>query len=145
MDYKTEFPLIFKKILCVKLNRVKLSSPVNDDKTKTDEQNISSVSRRTRSQKDKDPKVDWVRVLKGEYKGDLGRVELLDLKNNTADVKLFPRIDYGSIGCEPSLSNRRPAMKSFDVEFMRYATFLVDFIQRSLCLIVFADKMVKKF
>lgn len=120
MNFEKEFPDVFKKKLCIKLNKIKLTNDASASE-KGNEQNFSSVVRITRSRNVK-RNVDWVRVLSGEYKGELAQVVLFDLKNNKVDLKLFPRIDYGLVA-KKSPSKRRPASSPFDVDFMRFVLF----------------------
>lgn len=103
MDYKKEFPHIFEKRLCIKLNRIKLNDV---------EQNKSA--RITRSSKKTVKDISWVRIKSGTYKDDIARVSLFDEKNGQVHVKLFPRIHYG-----PKATKRRPPQKAFDPEAIR--------------------------
>lgn len=118
MNFEKEFPEFFRKTVIIKLDRIKL--PSENEKEKRNERVFCSTSRVTRSQNSKEQTFEWVRVLKGEYKGDLGKV--LALKNNTVDLKIFPRIDYCFITTN-ILSKRRPTLKPFDANFMRFVSF----------------------
>lgn len=97
MDYEKEFPHIFNRKLCIKSNRIKLNSVVNEP------------ARVTRSsKKEKNKKIEWVRVKNGVYRGDIARVLLFDEKNSQVHVELFPRNDseHSATG-----SKRRPPLK----------------------------------
>nr|CAG4718883.1 unnamed protein product [Naegleria fowleri] len=65
------------------------------------------------STKLKDLKIgDWVRVKRGTYKGDLGKVVGLDEARGLCQVTLVPRIDY------TGQNVKRPPQKLFDRELL---------------------------
>lgn len=120
--WKTKFPSIFEKTVCIKLNRLKLKSHhqtesvVEQKKSKS----IDYSVRVTRSTKKQNFSIDWVRILNGNFKGDIAKVELLDEKKNEVHLKLFPRIDYDSLATNGKLpSTRRPPLGPFDPNAIR--------------------------
>lgn len=116
--YKSEYPQFFEKTLCIKLNRIDISPRKNE---KPNCKFDSSISRVTRSKKNESETVEWVRISKGDYNGDIATVEKIDYVNNEAHLKLFPRIDYDSIGVIKMQSKlkRRPSLKQFDPDAIR--------------------------
>ncbi|XP_055308530.1 uncharacterized protein LOC129572569 [Sitodiplosis mosellana] len=105
MDYKTEFPHIFAKELCIKVKKL------NFDKVQQ-----KTPARITRSSKKNCNELQWVRVKNGKYKGDIARVLLIDEKKSEVHVHLFPRIDFGL-----GKRSRRQPIKLFDPEAIRNA------------------------
>ena len=67
----------------------------------------------------------WVRLKQGVYKGDLARVERVDLAQNRVQVRAVPRIDYNNIKTIGERARRarkgtgRPPQRAFDLEKLR--------------------------
>lgn len=93
MDFKTHFPHIFKRTVHIKLDRLKIPSFVSEKSESSEKQNVASL-RVTRSKKIEHEIVEWVRISIGCYKGDIAQVDVIDRKNNKADLIFFPRINY---------------------------------------------------
>lgn len=127
--WKTKFPGIFEKIVCIKLNRLKLNSleppesVIEMKKRNFESIDKSDLVRVTRSRKKRNFSVDWVRISNGHFKGDIAKVEFLNEKENEVHLKLFPRIDYDSLalnrGLEKLPSKRRPPLGAFDPNAIR--------------------------
>lgn len=71
----------------------------------------------------KEISVDWARISIGIYKGDIAKVERLNINCNEAHLKLFPRVNYDSLVLNGELkegpSKRRPLLKAFDPNAIR--------------------------
>lgn len=67
---------------------------------------------------------DYVRMKKSIYKGDLARVDSVDVASNRVVLILVPRIDYTRMrgglretgGAEVKRSNRIPPPRLFDID-----------------------------
>lgn len=125
--YKKEFPCFFERTVYIKLNRIKLEASV-EKRSKKSQQNGScdSMKRVTRSAKNDVSVPQWIRILDGLYKGDLGQVTSFDQNNQEVHVEIFPRIDYASISNNPmptaekTTKKRRPFPRLFDAQAIRY-------------------------
>lgn len=120
--WKSKYPRFFDKKCFVKLNRLKVSS---NEKPKRNLKTIreSTCVRVTRSRKKEEISIDWARISIGIYKGDIAKVERLNINCNEAHLKLFPRVNYDSLVLNGELkerpSKRRPLLKAFDPNAIR--------------------------
>lgn len=125
--WKSNFPSFFDENVRVKLNRLKIcshenqSSDASDPKHSSKSTDNSSFIRVTRSKNKRNVSVDWCRISKGDYRGDIAKVDFLDEKSNEAHLKLLPRINYGAFNknLEGEPSKRRPLPKVFDPNALR--------------------------
>lgn len=121
MDWRFEFPQVCKKQVVIKLNRFNIG--------KLDK--IANDIRITRSKSRENKITNWVRILKGYYKDDIGYVDLINQSSGKIYVKLLPRIDYTSLSSDFEMvknktSKRRPPPRAFNVDEIRYVNrFLI--------------------
>lgn len=126
--WRAEFPHIFRKNLYIKLDRINVRSNNEIEDRISDEMiDDDKFLRVTRSKNKENTKIDWVRILNGEYKGDIAKVDIFDEKNGLVHCKLFPRINYDlnddGIGNKPS-NKRRYMSKAFDPNEIRYFVWI---------------------
>lgn len=113
--WKKVFPTFFEKTVVIKLNRIE---EIENKSSKNDEKKLNNSSRITRScTSQKNHRIEWVRITKGIYKGDLAKVVHIDDKKNEAHLQLFPRILFDK---EVDESRRRPPTKLFDLDTIKY-------------------------
>lgn len=109
-----DFIHIFKRTVSIKLDRIDTSEYKNKGHhCSPRNQNL----RVTRSRTCNKSSIDWVRMLKGWYKGDIGRLKSINKQNGDAEVMLLPRINYDSLDAvdfDEKPPKRRPPYKPFD-------------------------------